>query len=44
MLCKLVGDHFCPIIPKGDEDLISVILRDYHSSALGGHLGSKKLL
>ena len=44
LLCRLVADHFCPVIPVGDEDIINVILRDYHASALGGHLSTKKLL
>ncbi len=32
------------MIPSGDTDLIEVILRDYHASALGGHLSARKLL
>lgn len=44
LLCKLVGDHFCPVVPSSDSSTIRVILSDLHSSALGGHLGRKKLL
>ena len=44
MLCKLVGDHFCPILPKSDVTLINCVLADLHCSALGGHVGPKKLL
>jgi hypothetical protein len=44
LVCKLVGDTFCPIIPTPDSSSITVILNDLHSSALGGHLGFKKLL
>lgn len=44
VLCKLVGDTFCPVLPDSDDDLIRIVLEDYHSSALGGHLGPKKLL
>lgn len=44
MLCKLVGDNFCPVIPSDDFELISVICSDAHSSALGGHLGDRKML
>ena len=32
------------MIPRGDTDLINVILRDFHASALGGHLSVRKLL
>jgi Integrase zinc binding domain len=39
-----VGDTFCPVIPTSDSTSINVILSDLHSSALGGHLGFKKLL
>ncbi len=42
MLCVLVEDYFCPVIPK-DSDIIGQILRDLHASALGGHLGFLKL-
>ena len=35
---------FCPVVPKGDTDMIDVILRDLHASALGGHLSVRKLL
>lgn len=44
VLCKLVADEFCPVIPKSDVALIHCILSDLHSSALGGHVGPKKLL
>jgi hypothetical protein len=44
LLCKLVGDHFCPIVPDWKSSTVTVILHDLHSSALGGHLGRKKLL
>lgn len=44
ILCKLIGDTFCPVIPPDDVDLLHVVLADYHSAALGGHLGAKKLL
>ena len=44
MLCKLVGDHFCPIIPDPDSTTVHVILADLHESALGGHVGRRKLL
>ena len=40
---KLVYDEFAPVIP-GNNTLHSVILREYHASALGGHMGEKKLL
>lgn len=44
ILCKLVGDTFCPIIPDPESSTVHVILSDLHSSALGGHFGLKKLL
>ena len=44
VLCKVVGDYFAPVIPNDDKDLVAMILNDLHSSALGGHLGRKKLL
>ena len=40
----MVGDTFCPVIPTASSTSVTVILNDLHSSALGGHLGFKKLL
>ena len=42
VLCKLVDDTFCPIVPKGV--FRTFILRELHGTALGGHLGYAKLL
>lgn len=44
MLCKLVGDHFCPVLPNKASTTVEVVLSDLHGSALGGHLGARKLL
>lgn len=44
ILVKLVGETFCPVIPTDDDALIRVILEDLHASALGGHMGPKKML
>ena len=44
VLCKLVGDHFCPILPSKDSSTVEIVLSDMHASALGGHLGARKLL
>ena len=44
LLCKLVGDHFCPIIPDSNSTTVHVVLADLHESALGGHVGRRKLL
>ncbi len=44
MLCKIVGDHFCPINPDMKSTTVDVILSELHTSALGGHLGRRKLL
>ena len=44
LLCRLVKDHFCPVIPDVSSSTVKVILHDLHSSALGGHLGRTKLL
>ena len=44
MLCKLVGDHFCPVLPDKGSTTVQVVLGDLHSSSLGGHLGARKLL
>ncbi len=44
MLCKLVGDTFCPTIPSADSPSVCVVLTDLHASALAGHFGVKKLL
>ena len=37
---KLVNNEFVPVIP-GNYTLHSVILRQYHDLALGGHMGKK---
>jgi hypothetical protein len=42
MLCILKEDYFCPVVPR-ESDIINQILRDLHSSSLGGHLGFHKL-
>ena len=39
-----MDDHFCPVIPDRSSSSVQVVLSDLHSSALGGHLGFKKLL
>lgn len=44
MLCKLVDDTFCLVVPVSSSSSVDVILSDFHNSALGGHLGYKKLL
>ena len=44
ILCKLVHDHFCPVLPDNKSSTVQVLLSDLHSSALGGHLGYRKLL
>lgn len=44
LLCKLVEDNFCPVVPTINSSSIKVILSDLHNSSLGGHLGYKKLL
>jgi hypothetical protein len=44
LLCKLIDDHFCPVLPDPSSSSIHVILSDMHNSALGGHLGFKKLM
>jgi hypothetical protein len=44
VLCKLVEDVFCPVIPTDDAALIRIILEDLHASALGGHMGPKKMV
>ena len=44
LLCKLVADHFCPVLPDCHSNTVRVVLSDLHSSALGGHLGYRKLL
>ena len=38
MLCMLKDDYYCPIVPR-EADITMQILRDLHSSSLGGHLG-----
>ena len=43
-MSKLVADNFCPVIPGSDTNLKHVIMRDIHASALGGHMGVKKML
>ena len=44
ILCKLVEDVFCPIIPTSNSPSVRVVLADLHASALAGHLGAKKML
>ena len=39
-----MSDHFCPVIPERSSSTVQVVLHDLHDSALGGHLGRKKLL
>ena len=43
VVCKLVSDEFAPVIP-GNDTLCLVLLWKYYASALGGHMGEKKLL
>ena len=43
MVVRLVGDVFVPVIPDDATDLIQGILRKVHASALGGHLGRRKM-
>ena len=44
LLCKLIDDHFCPVIPDRSSSSVHVVLSDLHNGALGGHLGFIKLL
>jgi hypothetical protein len=44
VLVKLVGDTFCPVVPTDAHELLAVIMSDLHASALGGHMGPKKML
>ena len=39
-----MGDHFCPVLPDNKSSTVDVVLSDLHASALGGHLGARKLL
>jgi hypothetical protein len=39
-----VSDHFCPVLPSRLSSTVQVVLHDLHSSALGGHVGRRKLL
>ena len=43
ILCKLVGDTYCPVIPSAFSPSVRVVLADLHSSALAGHFGVKKV-
>ena len=43
LLCKLVGDTFCPVLPDRNSSTVDVVLADLHNSALGGHLGFRKM-
>ena len=43
MVVRLVGDVFVPMIPDDATDLIQGILHEIHASALGGHLGRRKM-
>ncbi len=42
MLCILIEDYFCPVVPR-ESGLTGQIMRDLHASALGGHMGFLKL-
>ena len=44
ILCKLVGDTYCPVIPSAESPSVRVVLADLHSSALAGHFGVKNIL
>ena len=44
ILCKLVADHFCPVLPDFTSNTVNVVFSDLHASSLGGHLGYRKLL
>lgn len=39
-----MDDVFCPVIPEPGSSSVDVVLSDLHNSALGGHLGFRKLL
>ena len=43
MVCKLIKDHYAPVVPPNDHDLKHVIMLELHSSALGGHLSVAKM-
>ena len=43
VVCKPFNDEFVPII-LGNDTLHLVILRQYHSEALGAYMGEKNLL
>ena len=43
LVVKLVSDQFVPVIPGDAQELQEAILRELHASALGGHLGRRKL-
>ena len=44
VLCRVVDGVSLPVVPRGDSALVGLILRELHSSVLGGHVGPKKLL
>ena len=43
-MCKLVSDHYAPVIPPSDADLKRLIMLELHASGLGGHVASDKML
>ena len=44
VLCRVIDGVSLPVVPRSDRALVSLILRELHSSVLGGHVGPKKLL
>lgn len=43
LVVRLVGDTFVIVLPSDAVELREAILSELHQSALGGHLGRKKL-
>ena len=43
MLCRLVEDAYIPVLPSADRELVDAVCAELHNTALGGHLGVRKM-
>ena len=44
VVCKLIRDHYAPVIPPSDNDLKQLLCLELHAGGLGGHVSFDKML